>query len=262
MRGTRYLSACRQTVSLWASTPSRALNTTTPPSSTRRLRSTSAVKSTWPGVSMRLIVIVLPGEGHAGRIDGDAAFLLFGVEVGDGVALVDVAQAVRKAAVKQHPFGDGGFSGVDMGNDADIAKVLDIVGHGGGNSLKLKDLMIESAAAAVNRLPLATPGKNAVRTPSPGSRRGTGRAIVNCVPRPTSLCTADPPAVGLDDLPRRRQPQAGTAFLRGIEGVEGVGLRLGVHAAAGIDQVQAPRPGPCCRCERPTARPRAWPAGH
>ena len=48
-------------------------------------------------------------------------------EVGDGGALVDVAQAVRKAAVKQHPFGDGGFSGVDMGNDADIAEVLDIV---------------------------------------------------------------------------------------------------------------------------------------
>ena len=61
---------------------------------------------------------------------------------------------------------------------------------------------------------------------------------MNCVPRPTSLCTADPPAVGLDDLPRRRQPQAGTAALRGIESVEGVGLRLGVHAAAGIDQVQ------------------------
>ena len=29
IRGTWYLSACRQTVSLWASTPSRALKTTT-----------------------------------------------------------------------------------------------------------------------------------------------------------------------------------------------------------------------------------------
>ena len=55
-RGTAYLVACRQTVSLWASTPSTAENTTTAPSSTRRLRSTSAVKSTCPGVSMMLIV--------------------------------------------------------------------------------------------------------------------------------------------------------------------------------------------------------------
>ena len=62
IRGTRYLSAWCQTVSLWASTPSRALNTTTPPSSTRRLRSTSAVKSTWPGVSIRLISISFQGK--------------------------------------------------------------------------------------------------------------------------------------------------------------------------------------------------------
>ncbi len=74
---------------------------------------------------------VFPGEGHAGRIDGDAALLLLRVEVGDRGALIDVAHAVRKAAVKQHPFGDGGFSGVDMGDDADVAEVADVVGHGG-----------------------------------------------------------------------------------------------------------------------------------
>ena len=56
MRGTAKPSACRQTVSLCASTPSTALNTTTAPSSTRRLRCTSAVKSTCPGVSMMLTV--------------------------------------------------------------------------------------------------------------------------------------------------------------------------------------------------------------
>ena len=56
IRGTPYRSACRHTVSLCASTPSTALNTTTAPSRTRRLRSTSAVKSTCPGVSMMLIV--------------------------------------------------------------------------------------------------------------------------------------------------------------------------------------------------------------
>src|SRR3712207_7884811 len=51
MRGTSYFVACRQTVSLCASTPSTAENTTTAPSSTRKDRSTSAVKSTCPGRS-------------------------------------------------------------------------------------------------------------------------------------------------------------------------------------------------------------------
>jgi hypothetical protein len=37
--------------------------TTTQPSSTRSERSTSAVKSTWPGVSMRLIVQLFQANG-------------------------------------------------------------------------------------------------------------------------------------------------------------------------------------------------------
>ena len=55
MRGTLYLSAWRHTVSDWGSTPSLPSKTATAPSSTRRERSTSTVKSTWPGVSMMLI---------------------------------------------------------------------------------------------------------------------------------------------------------------------------------------------------------------
>ena len=55
MRGTRYLSAWRQTVSDWGSTPATESNTATAPSSTRSERSTSTVKSTWPGVSMMLM---------------------------------------------------------------------------------------------------------------------------------------------------------------------------------------------------------------
>ena len=55
MRGTRYLSAWRQTVSDWGSTPETPSKTTIPPSRTRRERSTSAVKSMWPGVSMMLM---------------------------------------------------------------------------------------------------------------------------------------------------------------------------------------------------------------
>ncbi len=124
IRGTWYLSAWRQTVSLWASTPSRALNTTTPPSSTRRLRSTSAVKSTWPGRVDQVDRAVLPGKRDGRGPDRDAPLLLLGIEVGDGGALVDFAHAVAGAAVVQHPLGDGGLAGVDVGDDADVARVV------------------------------------------------------------------------------------------------------------------------------------------
>src|ERR687894_2251208 len=53
--GTPYLSACRQTVSLCGSTPATESKSAMAPSSTRRLRSTSTVKSTCPGVSIMLM---------------------------------------------------------------------------------------------------------------------------------------------------------------------------------------------------------------
>ena len=55
MRGTPYLSACRQTVSDWGSTPATEQNRAMAPSSTRSDRSTSIVKSTCPGVSIMLM---------------------------------------------------------------------------------------------------------------------------------------------------------------------------------------------------------------
>ena len=55
MRGTLYLSAWRQTVSDCGSTPATESNSAMAPSRTRSERSTSTVKSTWPGVSMMLI---------------------------------------------------------------------------------------------------------------------------------------------------------------------------------------------------------------
>ncbi len=55
IRGTLYLSAWRQTVSDCGSTPATESKTAIAPSRTRRLRSTSTVKSTWPGVSMMLM---------------------------------------------------------------------------------------------------------------------------------------------------------------------------------------------------------------
>ena len=55
MRGTWYLSICFHTVSDCGSTPPTEQNSATAPSSTRSERSTSTVKSTWPGVSMMLM---------------------------------------------------------------------------------------------------------------------------------------------------------------------------------------------------------------
>ena len=54
IRGTLYLSAWRQTVSVCGSTPALASKTHTAPSRTAKDRSTSIVKSTCPGVSIIL----------------------------------------------------------------------------------------------------------------------------------------------------------------------------------------------------------------
>ena len=55
IRGTAYLSAWRQTVSDCGSTPATESKSAIAPSRTRSERSTSTVKSTWPGVSMMLM---------------------------------------------------------------------------------------------------------------------------------------------------------------------------------------------------------------
>ena len=56
-RGTAYRFIWRSTVIDCDWTPATAQSTSTAPSRTRSDRSTSTVKSTWPGVSMMLIVL-------------------------------------------------------------------------------------------------------------------------------------------------------------------------------------------------------------
>ncbi len=68
MRGTPYRSAWRQTVSDWGSTPETASKTATAPSRTRSERSTSAVKSTCPGVSMMLIRVPFQAQVVAAEV--------------------------------------------------------------------------------------------------------------------------------------------------------------------------------------------------
>ena len=125
-RGTSYLSACRQTVSDCASTPFWASKTTTRRRARAGLRSTSAVKSTWPGVSIRLIGAVAPLERDAGAVDGDAAFLLLGVVVGLGGALIDAAELVLGPGVVEQVLGGGRLAGVDVGDDADVADLAQV----------------------------------------------------------------------------------------------------------------------------------------
>ena len=121
IRGTLYLLAWRQTVSVCGSTPATASNTATAPSSTRSDRSTSTVKSTWPGVSMMLIQVSRHLQVVAALGDGDAALLLLDHPVHDRGALVDLADLVGAARVVEDALGRGGLARVDVGHDPDVA---------------------------------------------------------------------------------------------------------------------------------------------
>ena len=130
MRGTLYLSPWRQTVSVCGSTPWLESSTTTAPSSTRSERSTSMVKSTWPGVSMMLRRLLVPERGRRGRRDRDAALLLLLHEVHGGGAVVHFADLVALAGVIEDPLGRRGLAGIDVRHDAEVAVVLDRVDCG------------------------------------------------------------------------------------------------------------------------------------
>ena len=125
MRGTLYLSAWRQTVSDCGSTPATESNSAIAPSSTRSERSTSTVKSTWPGVSMMLIRWSRPRSGRRGGRDRDAALLLLLHPVHRRGALVDLADLVGAARVVEDALGRRRLSGVDVRHDPDVAGLLE-----------------------------------------------------------------------------------------------------------------------------------------
>ena len=79
------------------------------------------MKSTWPGVSIRLTVQSRQCERDAGAVDGDAAFLLFRVPVGVGGAFIDGAELVLGAGIVEQVFGGRGLARVDVGDDAEVA---------------------------------------------------------------------------------------------------------------------------------------------
>ena len=130
MRGTWYLSAWRQTVSDCGSTPATESNSATAPSSTRSERSTSTVKSTWPGVSMMLMRWSVPLAGGRGGGDRDAALLLLLHPVHRRRALVHLAELVGAPGVEQDALGRRRLAGVDVGHDADVAGFVEGVRAG------------------------------------------------------------------------------------------------------------------------------------
>ena len=95
------------------------------PSSTRRLRLTSMLKSMWPGVSMMLMRCVFPLARHRGGGDRDAALPLLLHIVGRGVAVVHLADLVRHTRVIQDPLGRRGLPRVDMRGDTDVSNSIE-----------------------------------------------------------------------------------------------------------------------------------------
>ena len=68
---------------------------------------------------------VAPLAGGGGRRDGDAALLLLLHPVHDGRAFMHLADLVGAAGVIEDALGSGGFTGIDVGHDADVPHFLD-----------------------------------------------------------------------------------------------------------------------------------------
>ena len=105
-----------------ACTPSTAEITSTAPSSTLNTRSTSAMKSGWPGVSIRLTVTSSMRERHDRGLDRDAALPLQRQGVGLGRALIDAADLVDDTGRVEQPLGERCLTGVYMRQDPQVQR--------------------------------------------------------------------------------------------------------------------------------------------
>ena len=97
-----------------------AQRTVTEPSRTRRERSTSTVKSTWPGVSMMLDSVVLPEAGNASE-----AFAIPSFPCSCSIQSImqhhhALAEFAGLSCVEQDTLRCGGFACVNMRYDSDI----------------------------------------------------------------------------------------------------------------------------------------------
>ena len=125
MRGTWYLSAWRHTVSDCGSTPATESNSAIAPSSTRSERSTSTVKSTWPGVSMMLMRWSFHSAVVAAEVIVMPRSCSCSIQSIDGGALVDLADLVGAAGVVEDALGRRRLAGVDVRHDPDVAGLFE-----------------------------------------------------------------------------------------------------------------------------------------
>jgi hypothetical protein len=74
-----------------------------------------------PGGVDQVDPVVVPFTADRCGEDGDATVALLGVEVGDGRPVVDLTAFVGGSRRIEDPFGEGGLTRVDVGEDAEVA---------------------------------------------------------------------------------------------------------------------------------------------
>ena len=125
MRGTRYLSACRHTVSDWGSTPGHRVEqrdgAVEHPQRPFDLHSEVHVA----GCVYDVDEMAVPFAGRRSRRDGDAALLLLLHPIHDGSPVVHLADLVGPAGVVQDALGGRRLAGIDVRHDADVARPLE-----------------------------------------------------------------------------------------------------------------------------------------
>ena len=80
-------------------------------------------------------LVVAPGQEAGPDPEGDSARRLLGVEIGGGVAILDPPEAIDHAAGQEQGAGKGGFAGVVVSDQGQIADHLGIVDVHRGASL-------------------------------------------------------------------------------------------------------------------------------
>ncbi len=75
-------------------------------------------------VDLILLVLVLPESGGSRRGDGDTALLLLNHPVHRSAALVHLADLVGLARIEKDTFRRGRLTGIDVGHDTDITRVV------------------------------------------------------------------------------------------------------------------------------------------
>ena len=75
-------------------------------------------------VDLVLVAHVVPESGRCSRGDRDAALLLLNHPVHDGSAFVRFTDLVGFARVEKDSLRRGGFTGIDVSHDTDIASIF------------------------------------------------------------------------------------------------------------------------------------------